>query len=273
MNSRMSLSRQMKVGIFLLVGSTILLVSLFLVGGGKLLKSYAILHAHFDNVLGLSEGSLISLSGVSVGNVQKFIFIPSENKLDVWLKIDSDYLSRLTENSAVDIRTQGALGDKFIYIIPGSPGGKALKDGDQIEVAKATDLLAVLSEKANDLTKVFDILTEVDKFVKVLNSDNRTEKIIRNLVESSQDFKAAARESRELVAQLRSEDAKKLSSMMSKMDSILTKIDRGEGTLGALINDPSLHDSLKSMLGSPDRKKSMKTLIRSSIEKADKEKD
>lgn len=273
MNSRLSLSRQMKVGLFLLVGSVVLLISLFLVGGGKLFKSYSILHAHFDNVQGLSEGSLISLSGVGVGNVQKFVFPASESKLDVWLKIDSDYLPRLTENSSVDIRTQGALGDKFIFIIPGSPGGKALKDGDSIEVAKATDLLAVLSEKATDLTKVFDILVEVDKFVKVLNTDNRAEKIMKNFVESSQDFKIAARESREMISELKGEDSKKLSSVVAKLDRILTKVDRGEGTLGALINDSSLHDSLKTMLGAPDRKKSMKTLIRSSIEKADKEKD
>jgi phospholipid/cholesterol/gamma-HCH transport system substrate-binding protein len=273
MTHRLSLSRQMKVGLFLLVGVVVLLSSLFLVGGGRLFKSYAILHAHFDNVQGLSEGSLISLSGVSVGNVDKFVFIPTENKLDVWLKIDADYLPRLTENSSVDIRTQGALGDKFIYIIPGSPGGQPLKNGDNIEVAKATDLLAVLSEKANDLTKVFDILVEVDKFVKVLNTDNRAERIMKNLVESSQDFKAAAKDSRDMIAEMKGQDAKKISSMVAKMERILTKVDRGEGTLGALINDASIHDSLKAMLGAPDRKKSMKTLIRSSIEKGDKEKE
>jgi phospholipid/cholesterol/gamma-HCH transport system substrate-binding protein len=47
----------------------------------------------------------------------------------------------------------------------------------------------------------------------------------------------------------------------------MTKIDSGQGTIGALINDPSLHDSLKAMVGGPDRKKNMKSLIRSTIDK------
>ena len=53
-----------------------------------------------------------------------------------------------------------------------------------------------------------------------------------------------------------------------KLDKILSKIDRGEGTLGALVNDPTLHESLKSALGVNQRRKTMKTIIRSSIEKS-----
>jgi phospholipid/cholesterol/gamma-HCH transport system substrate-binding protein len=213
---------------------------------------------------------MISLSGVHVGNVKSFTFIPEENKLDVALKIDAQYLPRITEGAAVDVRTQGALGDKFIFIIPGDPNAKPLKDGDKIPVAPPTDLLSVISEKSSDLTKFFDILNEIHKFTKTLNAENRADRIFKNLAETSQDLRATAKDAREFMAEVRSQDSKKITSTVDKLDRILTKIDRGDGSLGALINDPSLHDSLKSMLGATDKKKSIKSLIRSSIEKTEK---
>ncbi len=271
MTSQTPMSYQIRVGLFIFIGLVIVSISLFLVGGDKLFKSYTRLHAYFENVQGLNEGSMVSLAGVRVGNVEEFIFVPEENKLKVILKIDSQYLPRITEGATADIRTQGALGDKFVYIIPGSPGGKPLKDGDRIPVAASSDLLSVLSQKSSDLTKFFDILDEMHRFSKTLNADNRAEKMMINFTETSQDLKATAREAKELMSEIRSQDSKKMSSAVDKLDRILTKIDRGEGTLGALINDPSLHDSLKSLVGAPDKKKSIKSLIRSSIERSAQE--
>lgn len=269
MTSRAPLVHQMKVGLFIALGAIVLCVSIFLVGGNKLLKSHVTLHAHFESVQGLSEGSVVSLSGIPVGNVQDFIFLPEENKLDVVMKIDSDYLKRITEGSAVEIRTQGALGDKFIYILPGPQNAPPVRAGAQIDAINEKDLLAVISEKGSEAGKIFDIIKEIDKFSKTLNDQGRTALILKNLAETSQDLKVVAKDSREMVSHMKSQDSKKMSAAVDKLDRILTKIDRGDGTLGALINDPSLHESLKSIIGATDKKKSIKSLIRSSIEKAE----
>jgi phospholipid/cholesterol/gamma-HCH transport system substrate-binding protein len=61
--------------------------------------------------------------------------------------------------------------------------------------------------------------------------------------------------------------AEKMKDSIARLDSILTKIDRGDGTLGALINDPSIHNQLKSYLGGSQRKNNIKSLLRTSIEK------
>ncbi|MEZ0392572.1 MAG: MlaD family protein [Pseudobdellovibrionaceae bacterium] len=269
MTSRAPLSHQMKVGLFVALGAVILASSIFLVGGNQLLKTHVRLYSDFESVQGLSEGSVVSVSGITVGNVEKFIFLPEQNKLRVEMKVDAEFLSRITDGSSAEIRTQGALGDKFIYVNPGPPSNKPMKDGDQIEVVNEKDLLAVISEKGNEAGKIFDIIKELDKFSKTLNDQGRTTLILKNLAETSQDLKAAAKDSREVVAHLKSQDSKKISAAVDKLDRILTKIDRGDGTLGALINDPSLHESLKSIVGATDKKKGMKSLIRSSIEKSE----
>jgi phospholipid/cholesterol/gamma-HCH transport system substrate-binding protein len=269
MTSKAPLSHQIKVGIFVAIGAVLTSISLFLVGGEGMIKSHVTLHARFDSVQGLNEGSVVSLSGIHIGNIQKFVFIPEENKLDVLMKIETDYLPRITEGSSVEIRTQGALGDKYIYINPGPPSARPLKDGAVIEVLKASDIMAVLSEKGNEAGKIFDIIKEIDKFAKSLNEENRVDRIMNNMAATTAELRIAAKDSRELISELR--DQKKISGSFEKLDRILTKIDRGEGTLGALINDNSLHESLKAMVGAPDKKKSLKSLIRSSIEKSEKE--
>ena len=62
----------------------------------------------------------------------------------------------------------------------------------------------------------------------------------------------------------------KLEKSVEKLDSVLTKIDKGQGTLGALINDPSLHQQLKALIGGSARKDHVKSLLRTSIEKEEK---
>lgn len=51
-------------------------------------------------------------------------------------------------------------------------------------------------------------------------------------------------------------------SAAAHLDSILAKIDRGEGTLGLLLTDPSLYDDLKTLLGGANRSAVVRTLIR-----------
>ena len=57
-----------------------------------------------------------------------------------------------------------------------------------------------------------------------------------------------------------------LSSASDHLSSILRKIDSGEGSLGALINDPSVYEDLKSMMGGAKRSAILKYFMRSFIE-------
>ena len=50
----------------------------------------------------------------------------------------------------------------------------------------------------------------------------------------------------------------------ARLNSILAKIDTGEGTLGLLLNDPTLYEDLKRLLGGAQRSAVVRTLIRMS---------
>ncbi|MBK9323171.1 MAG: MCE family protein [Bdellovibrionaceae bacterium] len=258
---------QFKIGIFLTSGLFLILGSIFMLGADRaFFKSYVTLHAHFDQVQGLAEGSVVSFAGITIGNVRKIQIVQGQNLIDAVLDVDKDYIARITKGSKVEIRTQGALGDKFIYIIPGPLDGSPLQDNATIEVAKATDFIGIISERGTEAEKIFDIINEMHKFTKTLNAENRTGKILINLESTTAKIDKAAGATMRLAEELNSG---KLKSSMEHLNSVAAKLDSGQGTLGALINDSSLHDQLKSLLGATPRKSAMKTLLRTSIEKSE----
>ncbi len=260
---------QLKVGIFLSAGILCILASIFFLGADKaLFTSYVRLHAHFEQVQGLAVGSVVSLSGVNVGNIESIDFVSEKNALDVKMKVNEEFLPRISKNAQVEIRTQGALGDKYIFIIPGAPNDPPAEEGTVLEIAKATDLIGILSERGNETNNIFDIINNLHIVTKTLVYENRIGRLMDNLENASNSLNKASQETLKLTTQINaSGTGEKLSKSMARLDSVLTKIDKGEGTLGALINDPSLHNQLKSLVGGGTSKNKVKNLLRTSIEK------
>jgi phospholipid/cholesterol/gamma-HCH transport system substrate-binding protein len=52
----------------------------------------------------------------------------------------------------------------------------------------------------------------------------------------------------------------------ARLNSILAKVDRGEGTMGLLLNDPTLYEDLKRLIGGAERSRAVRTLIRLSTD-------
>jgi phospholipid/cholesterol/gamma-HCH transport system substrate-binding protein len=258
---------QIKVGIFVSLGLASVLTLIMVLGGDRaLFTQYSEMYANFDQVQGLNKGSVVSLAGINIGNVRTIEFSESDKALRVIMKIDSQFMPRIKEGSLAEVRTQGALGDKFVYIVPGPSAAPTLPPQSTLETAKASDILGVLSEKGKDAEKIFTIINELTKLTKTINHDNRSEKIMANLADTSVHLKSTITELNQLVKELRGNNPKKINESLDKLTSILGKVDRGEGTLGALVNDSALHEQLKSLLGVSSRRNSLKSLIKSTVD-------
>jgi phospholipid/cholesterol/gamma-HCH transport system substrate-binding protein len=264
---------QKKVGLFVTLGIFAIHFSILILGGDKgFLKSQVTYKVDFESVQGLNEGSVVSMSGLLVGNVAQFKISETSNSVTVQIKIDSEYAKKITAGTSAEIRTQGALGDKFIFITPGPSDAEILTPDSQLTVAKPSDLIGVISERGAETALVFDTIKEVHHLMKTINSANRVDKIVGNLANASENLSVLSKEGRSLIADLKSEQNGSLQTSLKRLDSVLTKIDNGEGTLGALINDPTLHEQLKGLLGTNPRKKYMKSLIQTSLEADSKDK-
>ena len=260
------MSFQVRVGLFVSLGVIGFCVLVTLLGGEfTIFKTYSYLYAEMEQVQGLTRGSVVSLAGMNIGNIEKISFSEHKKTLTLKMRIQPQYLDRVKVDSVADTRTQGALGDKYVYISSGSEGSASVKDGDTVPTLKSTDLLEMIAGKSSSAEKAFEIVDEIYKIVKTVNADNRLDHMIGNITDATQDLKLAAADGHRIMSELSSKNVDKVNDSIARLDSILTKIDRGDGSLGALINDPSIHEKLKAMLGSDTRKQAIQSVIRDSL--------
>lgn len=251
---------KIKVGAFLALGIAVLVISVFMLGSNKSIfqNSYSI-STYFDSVQGLNNGAVVSLAGVKIGNVESIEYDQDKNLVQVVFLMDSSYAKKIKTDSIIEIRTQGALGDKFLYITPGT-NGEPIQNRGELKAEYGKDLLAVLSKRGNESEKLFDTINNLNAIVKGLAEQNKLPSLITKLDQAAGNLNDSSIKIKQALA------GNRLEKSMVKMDNILEKIDNGQGTLGALINDRSLHDRIKSILGAGQKQQQVKSIIKSSVD-------
>ena len=260
-----------KVGAFVAVGLTAIMLSILALGGNRLvLTKYVYFNTEFSEVSGLFVGSVISLQGVPIGNVRTITFAPKANSLSLLLAVDKRFADRIKKGSVAEIRTQGALGDKYVFINPGEPAAEQLPDGAKIESTESGDILKMITDKDQGITQVFDLIKELRVLVASLNSQGKPAKLMTNVADMTAQMKVTLRSLDNLLKDFHDEMPKdhKMAAAMTDLASILQKIDKGQGSLGALINDPSIHQSLKNILGGSQRQSYIKNVLKETIQKS-----
>jgi len=103
------------------------------------------LKAQFENVGGLKPGAPVTMSGVTIGRVEKIIYDMNLFKAVVTLRIDGHY-NRIPNDSDASILTSGLLGGQYIGV---SPGGSedVFRNGDRIEFVQDAIVLENLISK------------------------------------------------------------------------------------------------------------------------------
>lgn len=250
-------SNNIILGIVICIASGAFVYVLFNIGGGRgIFRSEISILAKFSHVKGLHFGSEVSLAGLRIGVVRKITVARGDAKeLTVELSIMKAYRDRVRKDSVASIRTQGVLGDKYIEISIGTPNAALLNDGEWITASEPTDIFTKGGNLMEDIAKQFDKGGEVDQLLRNLNH------LVLNLNALAIDFQSR-------------KTSEKVGNSLGHTEAILKKIRDGDGTLGALINDPSVYEDLKQMLGGAKRSTVLKYFMRQFIESgAEKEKD
>lgn len=251
---------KIKVGIFLAAGLAVLTVSVFMLGANKSLfqRSYKLV-SYFDSVQGLGNGAIVSLAGVKIGNIDTISFDEQKNLVQIIFLVDAKYSKKIKTDSVVEIRTQGALGDKYLYITPGTKG-EPIHDMTEIKSDYGNDILSIIGKRGSESEKIFDMIADMNKIVKGLAEQNKITSVINKLDQTAGNLNDVSAKLKLALGNGQIEKS------MTKLDSILEKVDNGQGTLGALINDKSLHERLKSILGAGQKQQQVKSIIKSSVE-------
>ncbi len=253
-------SQNFIVGLFVFVALMVSAGFVVFMGGSLNLAGEFQVKTSFMDVRGLSVGAPVYLSGVKIGRVTEIIFVDSQSggkpELLVTMTLETRYQDRVREDAMVTISTQGVLGDKVVMVDAGSTNVAA--------VAHGAVLKSYLPGELSDyLSKGGDLVSEIKNFVKSLNSitnsvsnDPKVSRVIANVDRLTASLATSAQKFE------KDEDVK---AAVSSLKNILKKVDEGQGTLGALVNDASLYEDMRILLGGAQRSTAVRFLIRQAI--------
>jgi len=153
-----SLVQKLRLGIFVLVGLTLFVLTIWLIGSKQnLFGNSSDLYAVFNNVNGLKTGNNIRFSGIKVGTVKNIQMI-NDTLIVVKMSIESDITKHIKTDAKAVITTDGLVGNMIVNILPGAGSQTALQSGDtirsfsRIRTDEMLNTLSVTNENAALLT-------------------------------------------------------------------------------------------------------------------------
>jgi phospholipid/cholesterol/gamma-HCH transport system substrate-binding protein len=259
------------VGLFTTVAIIILAVaSIWLIRGG-LNRGY-LLHSRFAWGSGIKQGAPVWLVGVTVGAVDK-VDLDQTGSLVVTYRIQRDY--RVPMGSVATIVPNGFFGDMAVALTPPRPNPVSYEPGDTVPIGIASAGLQALLQRADTLSTTLSIMMAALKSQFVdsggIREMRRTAFALNRMLETfNQVATVQSREWQQTVVALRSRvnavDSARIDSSMrsmqaasksfeafsgelqtasTKFNTILTKMESGEGSLAKLMNDPGLYNDLR----------------------------
>jgi phospholipid/cholesterol/gamma-HCH transport system substrate-binding protein len=254
------------VGVFVIVGTIAFLFVLFNIGEGHgVFSRQDSLFATFSHVKGLNFGSEVSLSGLRIGTVKRiFLKDPASKELTVEMEIDRGMFDKIREDSVASILTSGVLGDKYVEISIGSPSAPPLKNGATISSSEPEDLfkkggtlmesLAAEFKRGGDIHSMIQNLNKVSQNLAVITSDIKERKgMLNEVIYGKSGAKLA-------------QTMDNLEKSTQNIQELTKKINSGTGSLGALINDPTVYEDLKAMMGGARRSSVLKYFMQKFIQ-------
>ena len=198
---------QLRAGVFTLVVLVAVGIVLSTLNreGGLFTPRYT-LYGDFNAIEGLFVNSPVRLAGNQVGRVRDIRFLPpgSERAVRVELDIDASVQDRITVDSIASIHQAGVLGDMYVEISLGKPGGEELPHGGTV----ASRDPIVFNELASKGAELLDNLVAFSA---------SSERIVGNFEEAM--------------------GTQSIASTFGSLSNIVQEIERGDGVLHALIYD------------------------------------
>lgn len=258
------------LGFLIIIGSVITLIGYFWLTGQPLGERGYHIYMALPDGYGLERGDRVHVSGVEAGVVRS-VQLEELDKVVIRLWVARSI--QLPDDSRAVLQSVGVFGDQFVLLEPGS-STTMLEDGDTIAAAPAGSLTDVIGDLGHDaevlMGKLDRLLADpaIDDFHGLLSglrsAAGEIERLARTNSADLQQLSASlARTASKLEETLEGVDPEKTMGDVERavatiadaaesmrrtsesLASVAEKIDKGEGTLGRLVNDPSLYDELQ----------------------------
>jgi phospholipid/cholesterol/gamma-HCH transport system substrate-binding protein len=273
----MTYKQEMGVGAMVLAGLVLFVVGLFWFSGRSISHKGILTKVVFTNVAGLKEGDPVLISGVKVGRVSK-VSLERVGKVMVTLELSGDPRVRPRTTASAVVSSKDFFGAKMIDYSPGAETDSFLPPTSVIVGTKAQELADIASgvaTNANELignakglvsTQLSDdihntmIATQrgmaaltaatngplVSQSTKALSELEHVMARFDTLLANANVQKTGMRMDT-LTANL-SRLTGQLANSTASLDTLLSKISRGQGTLGKMATDTVMYGDIHKTL-------------------------
>ncbi|MGP8214443.1 MAG: MlaD family protein [Bacteroidia bacterium] len=226
-----SITKNIRLGLFVIAGTTFLIYSLYMIGSKKnLFGSTVRINAMFHNVNGLMAGNNVRFSGIDIGTVNE-VKIVNDSTIKVVMLIEKKVQKYIRKDAVASIGTDGLMGNKIVNIESGSEEMPLVKENDTIRSAKPLDtdeMLRTLNRTNNNIEKITDNLKVITNRI---NSPNTLWSLLMDTI--------VAENVKEAIVNIR-KTGKNSAEITGDLGNIIKATKEGKGSLGALLTDTSL---------------------------------
>lgn len=276
----MKLSRELKTGIIVIGGILLFIMGFSYLKSTPLFDNSKTLYAVYPNVGGLQSGTVVSINGYGVGKVNDIRFIDSQGNLIVTFTVSSEF--QFSKNSMVELYDTGIIGGKGLQILPIFDGSPNVQSGDTLNTETRPGLTELAQQKLTPLFKKFEsAVTDANSVLLNVNDvlDTETRSDLRKAINGLSNLMVSLNGSATTLDKLLKDNQGKLGSSLenfdvltsnfaklsdslnnaglgstlaglqttvASLDNIMSKLEKGDGTLGQLMNDKQLYSNLNS---------------------------
>ena len=284
----MKYSKELKIGVFVVV---VLVASFFLINylrGEDIMNKEIELVSRYDRVEGLVASAPVFIKGYKAGKVSEVVYEPENDEFKVVCSVRKEF--KIPQDSRMTIYAVDIMGGKGVRIDLGT-SEELVSDGDYLQPAFEAGLMdglaadlgpllkkvgttldslevtvagvnRVLSQKntqsiSNTLAHLEKTMSDVKKIAaSVEGRSAELEAFISNLSELSDSFSGIASKVdttvtgvNELMGTINSSD---IDGVVASLNELLENINDPDGTVGKLLNDGSVYNSVDSLLNDVD---------------------
>ena len=241
-----STSQKIKVGIFVIVGTVILIAALYFIGNKQQMFSKNIkIYATFSNVNGLTLGNNVRYSGINIGTVSNIEMI-EEGNISVQMMVEEKTSKFIKKDAIASISSDGLVGSMVVNIIPGKDvTSRQVVSGDTIQVYTKTSTDEMLStlDKTNENVALLSA-----NLLNITNQIVEGKGTLGALVSDSlmaKDIKQSAEELRKMTSGA--------TQAISQINTIISKINYDESAAALLLSDTVSKNQIQKVFGNLEK--------------------
>ncbi len=263
--------REVRVGIFVLAGILAVVAALFLLTSPATLRGRYMLVTQVDDAGGIRRGDPVQMRGVNIGRINSF-HMTSGGKVDITMEVEGQW--EIPRDSYTELAGAGLFGGRTMEIVRGTADQmaaawdtlpSAAEQGGLMESAEAVGNQAeeVLKRINNTLSEptiasVQGTASELQSLISELRTIAQAQRtqlaqLTASLNRSARGLEAASEGGPSVARAAASADtalatltrtSETLDQAAVSLNTILGRMERGEGTLGRLTADDSLYVNL-----------------------------